>query len=46
MARRDRADSSRDASPLRPADDAVIIDTSTLGVADVVARVLDLVGKV
>jgi len=46
MARRDGADSSRDASPLRPADDAVIIDTSTLGVADVVARVLDLVGKV
>ncbi len=43
LARRDRLDSSREASPLRPAEDAVVIDTSELGVADVLARVLELV---
>ena len=46
MTRRDHLDSSRAASPLRPADDAVVIDTSGLDVADVVARILDLVGSV
>lgn len=46
MAQRDAADSSRPASPLRPAADAVIIDTSHLSVPEVVGRVLDLVGKV
>ncbi len=40
--RRDEADSTRAASPLRPADDAVIVDTSSLGVGEVVAVVLDL----
>jgi cytidylate kinase len=43
--RRDRLDSSRAVSPLRPADDAVVIDTSHLSVAAVVAVVLDLVGR-
>ena len=43
IARRDEADSSREASPLRAADDAVTIDTSHLTVADVVDRILDLV---
>ena len=46
MARRDEADSSRETSPLRPADDAVMIDTSRLGVPEVVLRILDLVGGV
>jgi len=46
MATRDAADSSRAASPLRPADDAVIIDTGALAVAEVVAVILDLVGRV
>lgn len=46
MMRRDHLDSSRVTSPLRPAHDAVIIDTSDLGVAEVVSRVLDLVGAV
>jgi cytidylate kinase len=46
MATRDAADSSRSTSPLRPADDAVIIDTGSLGVAEVVAVILDLVGRV
>lgn len=43
---RDAADSNREASPLRPADDAVTIDTTDLTVAEVVGRILDLVGAV
>lgn len=43
MRRRDRIDSSRDVSPLRPAQDAVIIDTTTLGVPEVVGRTERLV---
>jgi CMP/dCMP kinase len=43
---RDAADSTREASPLRPADDAVTIDTTDLSVAQVVGRILDLVGTV
>jgi cytidylate kinase len=46
MTRRDHLDSSRTASPLRPAADAVLIDTSGLEVAEVVHRILDLVGTV
>ena len=42
---RDHTDSTRAASPLRPADDAVIIDTTTLGVEEVVAIVLGLVAE-
>ncbi|HEX5630417.1 MAG TPA: (d)CMP kinase [Acidimicrobiia bacterium] len=45
MERRDGLDSSRATSPLRPADDAVVIDTSHLTVAAVVGSVLDLVGR-
>lgn len=40
LARRDRLDSSRDHSPLAPADDAVVIDTTGRSVADVVEEVL------
>ena len=43
LERRDRADSTRTASPLRKADDAVEIDTSTMGIEEVVAAVLELV---
>ena len=43
LAARDHADSSREASPLRPADDAEIIDTSELSIDEVVQRVLALV---
>jgi len=39
MRRRDRIDSERDTAPLRPASDAVIIDTTELGVAEVLAEV-------
>jgi len=38
MRRRDRIDSNRDVSPLRPAQDAVIIDTTDLSVSDVVNK--------
>ena len=40
MARRDQSDSSRAASPLKPADDAVVLDTSDLDVDEVVEEVL------
>ena len=42
LARRDALDSKRAASPLRPADDAVVIDTTGRTVDDVVAEVLSL----
>jgi cytidylate kinase len=42
---RDRADSTREASPLRPAEDAVTIDTTALSVPQVVAVVLGLVAE-
>jgi cytidylate kinase len=41
--RRDRFDSSRQHSPLRPAGDAVIIDTSHLTPDEIIARILVLV---
>jgi cytidylate kinase len=40
--RRDAIDSSRTTAPLKPADDAVIIDSSGLSVAEVVARIEEL----
>jgi cytidylate kinase len=43
--RRDRLDSSRAASPLAKADDAIEIDTSTSSVEQVVDRVLALVPR-
>lgn len=43
LARRDRIDSTREASPLRPAPDAMVIDTSELDVDEVRAIVLDLI---
>ena len=39
---RDSRDAQRAVAPLRPADDAVLIDTSGIGIDDVVAKVLDL----
>lgn len=42
LARRDRQDSSRSASPLAVADDAVRLDASLLSAAEVVRRVLAL----
>ena len=43
MADRDRADSTRAASPLTIAPDAVVVDTTGVSVADVVARVKQIV---
>ena len=43
LERRDRYDSTREASPLHPADDAVVIDTSDLDADGVIAAILDLV---
>jgi cytidylate kinase len=42
MRRRDKIDSQREAAPLRPADDAIIIDTTELSIAEVLARVEEL----
>jgi cytidylate kinase len=40
MQERDTRDRSRSAAPLRPADDAIIIDTSTMDADDVMALAL------
>ena len=37
---RDRVDSTREASPLKPAQDAVVVDTSDLSVDEVVEAIL------
>jgi cytidylate kinase len=44
--RRDAMDEARTASPLRPAVDAMIIDSSDLGIDDVVARMLAAIAAV
>ena len=41
--RRDAADSSRATSPLRPADDATIVDTSDMSPEDVVQALINVV---
>lgn len=45
IAERDERDASRPVAPLKPADDAVIIDSSHLGIDEVVTRVLRLVNE-
>lgn len=42
IVRRDEIDSTRETAPLKPADDAVIIDTTGIPFDDVVERVLEL----
>jgi cytidylate kinase len=42
LARRDRQDSEREISPLKPASDAVVLDTTSLSLEEVISRVLDL----
>jgi cytidylate kinase len=42
ISRRDRQDSEREASPLKPAPDAVVLDTTALDLEEVVSRVLEL----
>lgn len=43
LAARDHADSTRKTSPLRPAEDAVIIDTGEMTIEEVVERIVTLV---
>jgi len=43
--RRDHLDSTRAVSPLRPADDSVLVDTSDLGIDDVIGRLLLVVSE-
>jgi cytidylate kinase len=42
---RDRRDRERSVSPLRPADDAVVVDTSSLTIEEVVSQVLNLLER-
>jgi len=42
IARRDRQDSEREVSPLRPAADAVVLDTTSLSLEEVISKVLTL----
>lgn len=46
MELRDRQDSEREVSPLRSAEDAVVLDTTGLSFEEVVERVLELAGEV
>jgi cytidylate kinase len=43
--RRDHLDSTRAVSPLRPADDAIVVDSSDMSEPQVVAHLLDLVER-
>jgi cytidylate kinase len=43
IAKRDDVDSHRAVSPLRPAEDAIIIDTDAMGIDEVLARIAQLV---
>jgi cytidylate kinase len=43
---RDLIDSTRDVAPLKPADDAIIIDTSDLTIEEQVQKVVDLVNRI
>ena len=45
LAARDHADSTREASPLRPAPDAEIVDTSDIGIDEVVASIVALADR-
>jgi cytidylate kinase len=46
MKKRDHDDSGRALSPLRPANDAIIIDSSDLGIDEVVGIILDCINDV
>jgi cytidylate kinase len=43
MRERDRSDSTRAASPLYAAPDAIVIDTTDTPIAEVVGRVMEIV---
>lgn len=43
IAERDKQDSERAISPLRQAEDALLLDTSDMGISEVTERILQLV---
>lgn len=43
IARRDKIDSEREVAPLKKADDAIEIDTTSLSIPDVVEKIMDLI---
>ena len=45
MRKRDTIDSQREAAPLRPAEDAVVVNTDGLSIAEVLEAVMKLVKK-
>jgi cytidylate kinase len=45
IAERDRRDANRPIAPLRPADDALAIDSTSMSIDEVVARVLELAAQ-
>ena len=45
IAYRDKLDSEREVAPLRKAEDAIVIDTTSMGIMDVVQKIMDLVGE-
>jgi cytidylate kinase len=40
---RDKSDQSRAAGPLKPAEDAIVVDTTNLGIEQVVEKLLEFV---
>ncbi|MFS0656506.1 (d)CMP kinase [Bacillus sp. 179-C3.3 HS] len=46
IARRDKLDSEREVSPLKKADDALEIDTTSLTIQEVAGKILDVVSRV
>jgi CMP/dCMP kinase len=44
--RRDRLDSTREVSPLRPAEDALVIDTTDLGIDEVVDSIIEAASSI
>jgi CMP/dCMP kinase len=46
LAARDHADSTRRTAPLRPAEDAILLDTTALSFPDQVARIVALAGPI
>ena len=45
LADRDERDANREVAPLRPAEDAVVLDSTELGIDEVLQRILDLAGE-
>jgi cytidylate kinase len=46
MAARDAADAARAAAPLRPAEDAVLLDTTVLGPEEAFAKAIEIIRKI